>query len=148
MRGQPILFYLLICFFYLLYHNITSWTSPKITLVLLFITCFLWNGILFLPWEIVIWPKPNKSDCLLWPTYYSRYTHLKVRQYLILTTIMKVQEHITIVMNVIKIMCRKVSYCNGCVILQQIYLRTVEKKMYFNIQVSGQDCHVTRHWLH
>ena len=46
-RGRPIIFYLLIWLFYLLYCNATSLTSPKITLALLFITCFLYNGILF-----------------------------------------------------------------------------------------------------
>ena len=39
--GQQIIFHLIICFFYLLYHNVTGWKSPKITLVFLFITLFL-----------------------------------------------------------------------------------------------------------
>ena len=39
-RGRPITFHLLIWLFYLLYCNITSLTSPKITLVLL-LTYFL-----------------------------------------------------------------------------------------------------------
>ena len=53
--------------FYLLYHNTISWTSPKITIALLFITCSLQNGILFLPWEKVVWPwsKPDQLDYLL-----------------------------------------------------------------------------------
>ena len=38
--GRLIIFHLIISLFYLLYHNITSWTCPKITSVLLFITCF------------------------------------------------------------------------------------------------------------
>ena len=40
-RGRPMIFHLLIWLFYLLYCNITSLTSPKITLALLFNTCFL-----------------------------------------------------------------------------------------------------------
>ena len=49
---------------------------------------------------------------------------------------------ITIVPNVIKIMCTKVSYCNVCVIMQQDHLSTLEKIKYFNVQVSGQDYNV------
>ena len=40
MRERPIIMHLLTCFFYLLQINIISITSPKITLVLLFIICF------------------------------------------------------------------------------------------------------------
>ena len=39
------------------------------TLTLLFITCFLYNGILFLPSEIVVQPEPDQPDHLLWPWY-------------------------------------------------------------------------------
>ena len=49
---------------------------------------------------------------------------------------------IAIVLNVIKIMCTKVKYYNVCVILQQIHLSTLEKILYFNVQVSGQDYNV------
>ena len=41
MCGWPIIQHLFICFFYLIQLNIISLTSPKITLVLLFITAFL-----------------------------------------------------------------------------------------------------------
>ena len=45
MRGRTIILQHLICLFYLLYLNIISLISPKITLALLFITCLLqkWN---------------------------------------------------------------------------------------------------------
>ena len=49
---------------------------------------------------------------------------------------------ITIVLNVFKIMCMYVSYCNVCIIMQQIYLSILEKIFYFNVQVSGQDYNV------
>ena len=45
---------------------------------------------------------------------------------------------ITIIVNVINIMCTQVSYCNVYVIMQQIHLSTLEKIMYFNVQVSSQ----------
>ena len=64
-RGWLIIFHLLIWLFYLLCCDITSLTGPEITLALLFITCFLWNGILFLPWEIVVWPRPDQLDQFL-----------------------------------------------------------------------------------
>ena len=59
--GCPIIFHLIICLFYLLYCNITSWTSPKITLVLLLNTCFLQNGILFLL-------ENHSGPAKIWPT--------------------------------------------------------------------------------
>ena len=37
------------------------------------------------------------------------------------------------------------------VIMQQIHLSTLEKILYFNMQLSGQDYNVqeqTKHWLH
>ena len=70
-RGQQIIFHLLIWLFYLLYCNITSLTSPIITLALLFITYLLQNGI-FLPWLIVAWPKPHQPDRFLRPCIVSQ----------------------------------------------------------------------------
>ena len=58
---------------------------------------------------------------------------------MIVNTIMRV-------LNVIKIMC---SYCNVYVIMQQVHLSTLEKILYCNVQVSGQDYNVqVKHWLH
>ena len=83
MRGESINFHLIVSFFYVLYRNITTWTSPKITLVVLFIICFLQNGILFLCWEIVVWPKADQPDCLLQPWL----KHLHYFQYFVETLI-------------------------------------------------------------
>ena len=47
-----IIFHLIICFFYLLYHNTTSWTSPSITLVLL-------------KWNIVFTLRNSKASVCL-----------------------------------------------------------------------------------
>ena len=41
LRGRPIILLLLICFSYLLQLNIISLRSTKITLAVLFITCFM-----------------------------------------------------------------------------------------------------------
>ena len=46
---------------------------------------------------------------------------------------------IMIVLNVIKVVC---TYCNVCVIMQQIHLSTLEKILYFNVQVSSQDYNI------
>ena len=62
MRGQPITLHLLICLFYLLQLNIISLISPKITLVLLFITCLQqkWNFVFTL--RKLVRPKPEQPD--------------------------------------------------------------------------------------
>ena len=64
-------------------------------------------------------------------------------------TIMIILEHIaivnniTIVMNVIKIMCMYVSYCNVCVSMQQIHLSTLERYCTLKCKcISGQDYNV------
>ena len=93
MQERPIIFHLIISLFYLLYHNITSWISPKITLVLLFyyLLPVKWNFVL--PWEIhwVVQPKPHQPDRLLQPcshlyyrvTYFQRYKILNIVQNLL-----------------------------------------------------------------
>ena len=56
-----------------------------------------------------------------------------------------VQENNMIELNVIKVMCTQVSFYNVCIIMQQIHLSTLEKVLYFNVQVSGQDYNVHVH---
>ena len=43
MHGQPIIFHLILCFFYLLYCNVTSKTSTKIIQVPLYLLVVKWN---------------------------------------------------------------------------------------------------------
>ena len=45
-------------------------------------------------------------------------------------------------LNVIKVMCTQVSFYGVCIIMQQIQLSTLEKILYYNVQVSGQDYNV------
>ena len=63
-----IIFHLIISYFYLLYHNITSCSYKSKNHPSTFV-CYLLsvNGILFLPWGIVVRPKPDQLDHLLWP---------------------------------------------------------------------------------
>ena len=46
------------------------------------------------------------------------------------------------IITVLKILCTYVSYCNVCVIMQQIHLSILEKILYFKVQVSSQDYNV------
>ena len=48
----------------------STYSVVIITLALLFITYFLLNGILLLPWQIVVQPKLDQPDHLLWPCLY------------------------------------------------------------------------------
>ena len=59
-RGRTVIFHLITCFFYLLYCNITSWISPKITLVLSFVTFF------FAKWNFVFTLR-NSDPAKTWP---------------------------------------------------------------------------------
>ena len=61
--GWSIISPFILSFFYVLYCNITSFTSPKITLVLCLLLGFCKKN-LFLPWEIVVWPNlTNRTVC-------------------------------------------------------------------------------------
>ena len=80
MRGRLIIFHLTICFFYLLYRNIISWTSPKIVLIFLFIKFFVkWNFAFTLrnsglakTWSY------DQPDHLLWPWSWPTVWHARI----------------------------------------------------------------------
>ena len=68
-RGWPIIFHLIISFFYLLYHNITSWTSSKSPYSTF---CVKWNFVFTLRNSGLAktWPTGLSATALQWSVSY------------------------------------------------------------------------------